>query len=247
MGRTIVCVPYGSEQMDLGEAVWTDRYEWNNRSFTPDYGSKTTWDSTNSVTNWLRNYDSNKITKDINPNWSQGMSDSSYGSMFIRSRNSSSDDCLAKNTSGNKCVMVNGGTSRYFSSEVTGLSFKWGYNRDGSNSIQLWKWGFRITSPSGAHKYWGSADVNKGSKGTKYSVTHNFESAILNLIDRPKAEAWTITGLMFAVGKRNGSGTSCRTSEIMIGNFRWKFRTVSGKKLLLPAATTWNYRNSKWY
>ena len=96
MGRTIVCVPYGSEQMDLGEAVWTDRYEWNNRSFTPDYGSKTTWDSTNSVTNWLRNYDSNKITKDINPNWSQGMSDSSYGSMFIRSRNSSSDDCLAK-------------------------------------------------------------------------------------------------------------------------------------------------------
>ena len=247
MGRTIKCVPSGSEQMNLGEAVWTSRYEWNNTSFTPDYGRLTVWDSANPYTNWLRNYNSNKITADINPNAKENQSDSYYPSMFIRSRDTASSDCLAKGTNGNKCVLVGGGTSRYFSSEVTGLTFKWGYNRDGGNSIQPWKWGFRITSPSGSHRYWGSSDLDRGNKGVKYTVNHNFDSAILNLINKPKGSAWTITGLMFAIGKRYGNGTACRTSEIMIGNFRWKFRTVSGKKLLLPVNRGYSDRNQRWY
>lgn len=248
MGGTIKCVPSGSPEMDLAETIWSDRYEWpGGNQFTPDYGSRTVWDSGNYQSNWLRNYNSNKITKDFNPGASQGNTDGSYPSMFIRSRDTSDSDCLAKNTPGNKCVLVGGGTSRYFSSEVTGLRFQWGYNRDGNNSIQLWKWGFRITSPSGSHRYWGSADVAKGTTSTKYSVNHSFESSILNLINKPKNEAWTITGLMFAVGKRNGSGTACRTSEVFIGNFRWKFRTVSGKKLLLPAQRSWGNRNQRMF
>jgi len=247
MGGTIKCVPSNSSEMDLAEPIFTDRYEWNNRDFTPDYGTRTLWSSPNTQSNWLRNYNSNKITKDFNPNSNQGMSDSSYSSMFIRSRDSSSSDCLAKNTPGDKCMQVRIGTSRYFSSEVTGLRFQWGYNRDGANSIQPWKWGFRITSPSGTIKYWGSSDLSRGSKGVKYTVNHSFDSTILNLINKPKKDAWTITGLMFAVGKRHGSGSSCRTSEIFIGNFRWKFRTVSGKKLLLPARRSFDDRNKRMF
>lgn len=245
---TIICVPSNNSEMDLEEAVFTDRYEWGGgTSFTPDYGTRTLWESKNYQSNWLRNYNSNKITKDFNPSASQGSSEDSYPSMFIRSRDTSTSDCLAKSTPGAKNVLVGGGTSRYFSSEVIGLRFQWGYNRDGNNSIQLVKWGFRITSPGGSHRYWGSSDLPLPSKGTKNGINHNFDSSILSLIDKPKDTAWTITGLMFHTGKRHGSGTSCRTSEIFIGNFRWKFRTVSGKNLLLPARRSWSDRNKSMY
>ena len=220
---TIACVVHGdrdgaTNRYNYGGVLSTGFKQYNQTLYI-NAGNKANWEFSNNGEgngNWnlvTNNLTSSSLTKIESANGSK----TCINGTFLRT------------------ILYGGGNQRWLSSESTGFEIDWYYDRDGNNALVPWKFGAWFEDKNGADWKWSSADVARGKKETWYRFSGSYDSATIRKLE----QGFCLKYIMINVGSnRHGTGGACRTSEVHLRNLRFKWATLSGKKLLLPATRT---------
>lgn len=216
---TIPCVVHGdrdgaTNRYNYGGVLSTNFRQYDQK-LIPNAGNTSEWGfSNNGEANGGWNMQTNNLTS----------------SSLTKIRSAGNGTCI--NGTFLRTIMYGGGNQRWLSSESNGFEIDWYYDRDGNNSIAPWKFGAWFEDKHGTRWVWSSSDVSLGKKEKWYRFSGNYDSST---ISRTK-QGFYLKYIMVSVGSnRNGTGGACRTSEIHLRNLRFKWATLSGKRMLLPA------------
>ena len=132
-----------------------------------------------------------------------------------------------------RTIRTGAGNQRYLGSEIQGFALDWKYSRDGNNSIMPYKFGAWFENESGSRWVWSGNEVAKGKKETWYRYSGDFDSITLGKL---RNNGYALKYIIASIGSgRLGTGGACRTSYTYLKNLRFKWASINGQKMLLPA------------
>ena len=131
----------------------------------------------------------------------------------------------------------------YPNTQVSGCRFTISNDSTAGHALWVRKWGVVCTHPTEGDVFHGADGLSEPT-GDSYGDHHHnrdteFTKNIGNwdqsLMDHLSV-GWVISKVRFEITTEGGKGT--RETNVVIKNFRWVYRTVSGKTLILPAVRT---------
>ncbi len=182
------------------------------------------------------------VTPNMGSDTSQWKSDTNYWG-------TSGDACASSKNSGVNSKGSNGkdhwqinliGTSsgHYLSTQITGFKFKAYQDSGAGHGLYIRRYGFKLRSKTGSSSiiYDAGGTLSRGNYGEK-NYSHSFNSTIIN---NYLNNGYCWDEFMYQVSSQGGTGS--RETSVLVYDFQFNYRSLSGKQLILPIKRTYSNR-----